>query len=379
MGRLADVINASDPFLCQSYRLALSPARTAAFDILHRVEQGGYASDLLRAAPLDSRDAGLAGEIVFGVLRRRAQLDYLIERYSGRRAKLDVEVRQALRMGIYQIRYLDRVPAHAAVGESVGLVKRARKHSAAGFVNAVLRKVNRDAVEWPNREIELSCPEWLLARWERQYGAAAAAGIARAALDAPVTYVQAETGRTQDIGSQAIVPLLDLRPGQRFLDLCAAPGNKTAQALTAGVRAIACDRSHRRLAAMKTLGVPLAVVDGTRPLPFARRFDRVLVDAPCSGTGTLGRNPEIKWRLTPADFEDLSFRQAALLANARAILAAGGRLVYATCSLEPEENEAVVAAVAPELVVERFERLPGRDAGDGFRGAVIKSDVPANG
>ena len=359
--------------------MALSPARTAAFDILHRVEQGGYASDLLRAAPLDSRDAGLAGEIVFGVLRRRAQLDYLIERYSGRRAKLDVEVRQALRMGIYQLRYLDRVPAHAAVGESVGLVKRARKHSAAGFVNAVLRKVNRDAVEWPNREIELSCPEWLLARWERHYGAAAAAGIARAALDAPWTYVQAETGRTQDIGSQAIVPLLDLRPGQRFLDLCAAPGNKTAQALAAGVRAIACDRSPRRLAAMKTLGVPLAVVDGTRPLPFARRFDRVLVDAPCSGTGTLGRNPEIKWRLTPEDLEDLSFRQAALLANARAVLAPGGRLVYATCSLEPEENEAVVAAVAPELVVERFERLPGRDAGDGFRGAVIKSDVPANG
>ena len=373
---------ASDPIyfvLCQSGMVTLGPARTAAFDILHKVERGGYASDLLRAAALEARDAALASEIAFGVLRRRAQLDYLIERYSGRRAKLDLEVRLALRMGIYQLRYLDRVPAHAAVSESVGLARRARTHSAAGLVNAVLRKVNRDPVEWPTRAIELSCPEWLLARWERHYGAGAAVGIARAALEAPEPYVQAETGRTQDIGSQTVVPRLDLGPGHRFLDLCAAPGNKTAQALAAGVEAIACDRSHRRLAAMKPLGVPLVVVDGTRPLPFARRFDRILVDAPCSGTGTLGRNPEIKWRLTAADLEDLSRRQAALLANARAALAPGGRLVYATCSLEPEENEAILAAVPPELVVERFERLPGRDAGDGFRGAVIKSDVPANG
>ena len=362
--------------------MALAPARTTAFDILHKVEHGGYASDLLLAARLDARDAGLASEIVFGVLRYRAQLDYLIAHYSGRRGKLDPEVRLALRMGIYQLRYLDRIPAHAAVSESVGLVRRAHKNSAAGFVNAVLRKVDRDPVEWPNREVELSCPEWLLERWERHYGAAAAAGIARAALRAPETYIQAETGRIQDIGSQAIVPLLDLRPGQSFLDLCAAPGNKTAQALAAGVRAIACDRSHHRLAAMKSLGIPLVALDGAQPLPFSRRFDRILVDAPCSGTGTLGRNPEIKWRLTAADLADLSRRQAALLANARAALAPGVLLVYATCSLEPEENEDVVdapAAVPPPLVVERFERLPGRDAGDGFWGAVIKSEIPANG
>ena len=359
--------------------MPLTPARTAAFDILHRVEHGGYASDLLLGARLDSRDAGLASEIVFGVLRYRAQLDYLIAHYSGRTGKLDLEVRLVLRMGIYQLRYLDRVPAHAAVGESVNLVRRARKSSAAGFVNAILRSVDRDPVAWPNREVELSCPEWLLERWERHYGADAAAGIARAALHAPAPYIQAETGRTQDIGSQAIVPLLDLRPGQSFLDLCAAPGNKTAQALAAGVHAIACDRSHHRLAAMKNLGVPLVVLDGAQPLPFARGFDRILVDAPCSGTGTLGRNPEIKWRLTPADLADLARRQAALLANARAALAPGGRLVYATCSLEPEENEEIVAAVPPPLVVERFQRLPGRDAGDGFWGAVIKSDVPANG
>ena len=221
-----------------------SPGRIAAFEILLKVEAGGYASDLLmtRTAGLDSRDAGLASEIVFGVLRYRAQLDFLIEHYSGRARKLDREVRIVLRMGIYQIAYLERVPAHAAVGESVELVKRARKTSAAGFVNAVLRKAaaaGREgaAIEGEAREVELSCPEWLLARWERHYGAEAAFGIARAALEEPEKYTRG--GRTQDIGAQAIVPLLRLEAGQTFLDLCAAPGNKTAQALETTIDAVA--------------------------------------------------------------------------------------------------------------------------------------------
>lgn len=359
-----------------------APARIAAFDILRRVDSGGYASDLLleRTGSLDSRDAGLASEIVFGVLRYRAQLDYLIELYSSRR-KLDADVRDALRMGIYQLRYLERIPAHAAVTDAVDLVKRAHKRSAAGFVNAMLRRVDRDPVAWPTREVELSCPEWLLARWEANYGADAAAGIARAALREPEKFVREGPAgpRTQDIGAQSIVPLLRLEPGQRFLDLCAAPGNKTAQALEAGVRAVACDRRFDRLAQLKSLGVPLVLLDGTRPLPFGRSFDRILVDAPCSGTGTLGRNPEIKWRLTPADLEDLPRRQAALLVNARAALAPGGLLVYSTCSLEPEENQAVAATAPAALATNAALRLPGRDAGDGFYAAVIKSEEPANG
>jgi 16S rRNA (cytosine967-C5)-methyltransferase len=345
-------------------------ARTLAFDILRRVESGSWASDLLLAhsAGLDSRDASLAAEIVFGVLRYRAQLDFLVEHYAGRRPKLDIEVRIALRMGIYQLRYLERIPPHAAVTDAVDLVKRARKRSAAGFVNAILRQVDRDPVAWPSREVELSCPEWLLGRWERCYGAEAAGGIARAALREPEKYTRGT--RVQDVGAQSIVPLLELAPGQSFLDLCAAPGNKTAQALESGVRAVACDLHYHRLAQMKSLTANLVVLDGTRPLPFARRFDRILVDAPCSGTGTLGRNPEIKWRLTPADLDDLQRRQTALLANAREVLAPGGLLVYSTCSLEPEENEAVAGPAAP---LETLQRLPGRDAGDGFFAAVIKS------
>jgi len=355
-----------------------SPARTAAFDILRQVEAGGYASDLLltQTATLDSRDAGLASAIVFGVLRYRAQLDWLIGRYSGRTQKLDTEVSIALRMGIYQLRYLERIPAHAAVAASVELVKRARKRSAAGFVNAVLRKVDRTPAAWPGREVELCCPEWMLARWERHYGAEAATGIARAALQEPEKYMRG--GRVQDIGSQSIVPLLRLARGQRFLDLCAAPGNKTAQALESGVHAVACDLHFRRLAPMRSLTANLVVLDATKPLPFARPFDRILLDAPCSGTGTLGRNPEIKWRLAPAQLDDLHRRQAALLANARTALAPGGLMVYSTCSLEPEENEAVVAAVPRELIVETMRRLPGRDAGDGFYAAVIKSNKSVN-
>jgi 16S rRNA (cytosine967-C5)-methyltransferase len=381
----------------------LTAPRQIAFRTLLDVDRGGYAADLLYLATrdIDSRDAGLAEEIVFGVLRFQSQVDFLIRHYSGRGIeKLDPEVRIALRMGIYQLRYLERIPAHAAVSESVQLVRRARKVSAAGFVNAVLRKVDRQPVAWPGRAVKWSHPAWMLERWERQYGEQASEAIAAANLRKPETYIRVPPGepapegaepctevpgcwllatrrskapirfRTQDISSQAIVPLLDLRPGQTYLDLCAAPGNKTAQALESGVRAIACDIHHHRLQALAVLPAGLVVLDATAPLPFARSFDRILLDAPCSGTGTLARNPEIKWRLQAHDIETLHRRQGELLARALQVLAPGGRLVYSTCSLEREENEDVVAAYP---VIRTLQRIPGRDRGDGFFAAVIES------
>ena len=388
-----------------SVHVTISPARIVAFDVLRGVEEGGYASDLLlaRSVGLDARDAGLASEIVFGCLRYQLQLDHLIRHFSGRDARLDAEVRIALRMGIYQMRHLERVPRHAAVSESVELVKRARKRSAAPMVNAVLRKVTRDAVEWPDRATALSCPEWLIASWEQQYGRAAAEAIARAALEQPETYVRIPgeaavspalepteiagcyrvvagdppTGaRIQDIGSQSIVPLLDLRPGQSVLDLCAAPGNKTAQALESGASVIACDLHSSRLRAVAPQCSRIAL-DASRPLPFSSRFDRILVDAPCSGTGTLARNPEIKWRLRPDQVEELHRLQTGILSNALDCLLADGRVVYSTCSLQRQENEDVVAEVLslrPEFqMVTATHRIPGREPGDGFFAAVLTS------
>ena len=377
----------------------ISPARAIAFDILTRVESGSYASDLLFAQSLSLRDAALASEIIYGTIRRQAQLDYFIGLHAPMR--LDSAVRIALRIGIYQLRHLDRVPPHAAVTESVELVKRARKRSAAGLVNAVLRKIDRKQVAWPSRAIELSQPQWLIDQWDAEFGAETSTKIARAFLEQPEKYLRnppaghslqlepteipggfrvlgGDTSniRMQDIGSQSIVPLLGLEPGQTFLDLCAAPGNKTAQALESGVRAIACDIHMHRLRQMT--GCPRVVLDATQPLPFERTFDRILLDAPCSGTGTLARNPEIRWRVKILNLLELHEKQTLLLHQALLALSADGRLVYSTCSLERQENEDVVARVMAETagkykVVETRRRTPGIDAGDGFFAAVITS------
>lgn len=337
----------------------LSPAREIAFRVLQRVAKGGYATDLLRREKADARDAGLAESIVLGCLRYQAQLDFLIGVFSGKSSKLDDEVRIALRMGVFQLRYLDRVPAHAVVTDSVELVKLARKKSAAGFVNAVLRKVHREPVAWPDLATELSMPPWLLARWRAHYGGDAAIEMARAALVEPEAAINSETGRQQDPGAQMVVPLLGIESGMLVLDVCAAPGNKTAQMVAAGARVVACDRYPKRL---QMVDAPMRVlVDGGVGLPFGPVFDRVLLDAPCSGTGTLARNPEIKWRLREEDLAEFQTLQRRMLELARACLKPGGQLVYATCSLEREENDDVVEG---RLI---------RGVGDSFFAAILST------
>lgn len=376
-----------------------APARSVAFDVLLRVESGGYASDLLRTSSeeLDSRDAGLASQIVFGVLRRQAQLDWVLAQLLPK-PKLDDVVRTALRMGVFQLLHLDRVPAHAVVSDAVELVKRARKKSAAGLVNAVLRKAPKVRLDFPQEWIRLSTPEWLLKRWREQFGADKSECIADASLREPETFVHALAApalphegtevancyrilsgntaklRTQDIGSQWIVTLLELGSAKGpLLDLCAAPGGKTRIGLEAGIGVVACDRHYQRLHELSPLGCPLAQVDATRPLPFRRAFDRILVDVPCSGTGTLARNPEIKWRLKPENLGELHSAQVRILRNALECLAPGGLLVYSTCSLEREENEAVLEEVLGTPPACTY-RLPGVQPGDGFFACVIRSN-----
>lgn len=393
---------------------APSLARRLAFDVLLLVERGGYAADLLyrRGGKLLPPDAALAHEIVFGVLRRRPQLDFLLQEHISKPfAKLDSEVLQALRMGVYQLHFLERVPSHAAVSESVALVRYARKISATGMVNAVLRKVMdmEFPTEWPNKATELCVPDWLLHRWETNLGEDQAIAAARAFLQKPDVFTRLPVGkspadypscelreteirgcyqvlkgipqvaglRQSDIGSQWVGTLVDAAPGDAVLDLCAAPGNKTAVIAERGQVTAACDANFQRLAVMAAESIPRVQLDATQPLPFRHRFKWVLLDAPCSGTGTLGRNPEIRWRITPEKLREFPRIQKAMLRNALDIVAPNGALVYSTCSLETEENENIVRDLCHDYGVETFRRLPGLTPGDGFFAAVIRKGARA--
>jgi len=377
-----------------------SPARTAAFDMLLRIEQeDAYASELLhspRYAKLSSADHALATEVVMGVLRWRSWLDHQIAQHSSQPlAKLDLEVLTALRLAAYQITFLERVPKRAALFDSVELVKRARKHSAAPFVNAVLRKINGEAQ--PRVSMARTCnlaelaeasahPHWLVERWAKEFGLdetkqicsydqhlpqsaihlrdrssedeliqngielapGALVSSARRVLSGVISRTRAvREGRVfiQDEASQLVALLVG--KGSSILDCCAAPGGKTRmlaeQNPEAKILAVEL-HSHRARLLRKLVSAKNVTVENADVVTLApaEPFERVLVDAPCSGTGTLARHPEIKWRLRLGDLADLQARQIVILQAAMTHVAPGGRLVYSTCSLEREENEDVV-------------------------------------
>jgi len=392
--------------------MAVSPARAAAFDILLRVERDeSYASELLhspRLAKLSSSDHGLATELVMGVLRWRSLLDQRLATASSQKLeRLDREVLSAMRLGIYQLQFLSRIPARAAIFESVELVKAARKRSAAPFVNAILRKVEPGSAQSTLEEIEpcadacqlAACsahPEWLVVRWVGRYGVASARQICLYDQTLPTTAIHIDDNQVekelvdaglqlspgallssarrvnverratrpssraetpsplqnpgisiQDEASQLVALLAG--HGEKVLDCCAAPGSKTALLAKRNPSAhVFASELHphraRLLRHLVNLPTVHVVAADARQLPFASGFDRILADVPCSGTGTLARNPEIKWRLKPEDLADLQSRQIAILKPALSQLARGGRLVYSTCSLECEENEVVVEA-----------------------------------
>ncbi|MFZ0300205.1 MAG: 16S rRNA (cytosine(967)-C(5))-methyltransferase RsmB [Candidatus Sulfotelmatobacter sp.] len=400
-------------------RPAISPARAAAFDILLRVErESSYASELLHSrtyARLATVDHSLATELVMGVLRWRSLLDSQIAASADQPlSKLDLEVLAALRLAIYQLRWLSRIPARAVINESVELVKRARKRSAAPFVNAVLRKLDAnvspvdDSPQPAISSVSIEAlaassahPFWLVERWVQSYGLDSACRICRHDQSVPVTAIRlrrpeaeeqvkaegielapgaflASARRVQhgdvtktaafraglcviqDEASQLVAALVGR--GTHILDCCAAPGGKTLAIADRNPKAniSAVDLHPHRVRLLRRLlsgpdsqpeveprNIRVIAADA-RDLPFAARFDRVLADVPCSGTGTLARNPEIKWRLKLQDLSDLQARQLAILRSAMAQVARGGRLIYSTCSLEKEENEDVIKCLSGE-------------------------------
>ena len=413
----------------------ISPARVAAFRILKQVETGAFSSILLAAEEphLLPEDRALCHELVLGVLRWQLRLDKILEHFSKRDvARLDPPVRIALRLGLYQLRYLTRIPASAAVNESVSLVRAARLSSATAFVNAVLRRATREAEYDPATEvsdhlekiaIQTSHPVWLIDRWAQGFGLDHAESFAKANNMIPPVAFRVVANRAnpsevlsklntaeasdivegawrvsgatsllrelsaageiylQDEASQLVAHELEVKPVERVLDLCAAPGGKTTLiADRSGDSAfiVAADISTTRMATVlntmrlhELKSIEPSILDATEPLPFTSgSFDKVLVDAPCSGTGTLRRNPEIRWRLTPVDIVKLAEQQKQILRRAVEMVKPGGRLIYSTCSVEREENEEVIEdVIAPD---ERFQLVktrrtwPQREGCDGF-------------
>ncbi len=419
-----------------------SPARAVAARVLERVESDAAFADLALDAELGRRalpvrDVALATELVYGTLRWQRYLDWILAPHSRRRLPtLDPKVRVLLRVTAYQLAFLQRIPAFAAVNDAVTLARGAP--GVAEYVNAVLRAFARRGVAErepaaPRDPIEAlatrcSFPTWLAARWLARYGRDEAEALMRAlnaraplalrantlrlTREALAERLRAEEGVTtrpaplapegllvegggtpgrwrafaegacvaQDEASMLVGRLLAPAPGALVADVCAAPGTKTthlAQLMDDRGRIVALDPQPARLArvdeAAARLGVTIVQtvegpVEALAPR-WAGACDGVLVDAPCSNLGVLRRNPEVKWRRQPADVDAAAIRQRSILAAAAAMVGAGGRLVYATCSLEPEENDAVVGdllAARPDFTVDTPADFPVAPDAAGF-------------
>jgi 16S rRNA (cytosine967-C5)-methyltransferase len=391
----------------------IAPARRAAFDILRKVGRGRGNSDTLlhslQVNQLSAQDRNLCTTLVLGTLRWELVLDAECRKFLARPdLTLPEDALLALRVGAYQLLFLDRIPTHAALFESVEWCKHSEGARQSGLVNAVLRKV----AALPKArayDSEQAYPQWMVARWKKVYGADACrriceqgqtepetalrllsvgaedalrsqgmvlqpgaflanarrivAGEAKALRESPSTFLHAQL---QDEGSQLVAELVGR--GSRILDTCAAPGGKTAILMQNNPDAelLACDLHPTRLATMRRRlnaninldRVEFQVADAAE-LTGVGQFDRILCDVPCTGTGTLARNPEIRHRLQPEELARQADRQREILSSSLRLLSPGGRLLYSTCSLEPEENDAVVDAClsSPENGKDQWKKI----------------------
>jgi 16S rRNA (cytosine967-C5)-methyltransferase len=430
--------------------MKISPARIAAFEVLLGIERDkAFSSELLprHENGLSTNDRSLCHQLTLGVLRKQLMIDKIIDMLSNGK-RIDPEVRIALKLGIYQLYFLAKVPDYSAVNDSVNLVQRAKKTSAKGLVNAVLRRAAREQIvpvfkdEIERISLETSHPRWLIEKWIGRFGIADAEKLATANNEIPRTAFRftkkrstrskefenarasehavgcfiaeanssellaaADAGEIyfQDEGSQIVGASVNLTENGRFLDLCAAPGSKFTQILarsTRSQRLVAGDLHSRRAQFIaencRNQGLENANIvqyDAEYAIPFPEDFfDTILIDAPCSGTGTIRHNPEIRYTLEPSVLTELSGKQLRLIQNASKHLRPGGKLIYSTCSLESEENESVCRAfladasdfqrsrpAVPEQFIddEGYARtFPHRDGMDGFFIASFEKHRP---
>jgi 16S rRNA (cytosine967-C5)-methyltransferase len=316
-------------------------ARKVALDALIRIEQDGAYANLalgaiLERSKLDQRDRGFVTELVYGVSRMRRACDFLVDRFTMR--ELDVPTRNLLRLGAYQLQFLG-TPAHAAVSATVAIAPGRTR----GLVNAVLRRVADAPVEWPDDATRLSYPDWIVQRLVADLGRDDAMAALEAMNTAPQVTERSD-GYVQDQASQWVAASVEAQPGERVLDLCAAPGGKATAMASTGARVVAADVSPVRSGLVKAnaerLGSDVRVVtmDGRRAAFPADSFDRVLVDAPCSGLGVLRRRPDARWRIESSAVERLATLQRELLGSAAGLVRPGGVLVYSVCTMTARET-----------------------------------------